>query len=100
MARERLQKIIARSGLASRRKAERLIRDGLVTVNGRRASIGDQADATRDAIRVAGKLIPAPVRSIYLLLNKPAGYITSRSDEVGRSTVLPPMAGTQTVLSG
>jgi pseudouridine synthase len=88
MAKERLQKIIARSGLASRRKAEGLIRDGRVTVSGRRASVGDRADPARDSIRIDGKPIPAPVRSAYLLLNKPAGYITSRSDDIGRPTVL------------
>jgi len=88
MAKERLQKIIARSGRASRRKAEELIRSGLVSVNGRRASIGDQADAAVDSIRVDGKPIPAPARPAYLLLNKPPGYITTLSDEAGRATVL------------
>ena len=87
MARDRLQKIIARSGLVSRRKAEELIRRGVVTVNGHGATIGDKADPAVDAIRVDGKPISAPVRMIYLLLNKPTGYITSRADEVGRPTV-------------
>lgn len=88
MGRERLQKIIARTGRASRRKAEELIRSGQVTVNGRKAGLGDQADPTVDAIRVGGKPLPAPATPTHLLLNKPAGYITSVSDDVGRPTVL------------
>ena len=61
---------------------------GRVTVNGRVATIGESADPAIDAIRVDGRALPAPARSIYLLLNKPEGYITTKSDERGRQTVL------------
>lgn len=87
MPTERLQKLIARAGLASRRGAEELIRRGRVTVNGSVATLGDQADPEEDAIRVEGKPLPAPARPIYLLLNKPDGIITTRRDPAGRRTV-------------
>lgn len=87
MATERLQKLIARAGLASRRGAEDLIRRGLVTVNGSVATLGDQADPDEDAIRVEGRPLPAPAHPIYLLLNKPDGVITTRQDPEGRQTV-------------
>ncbi len=87
MARERLNKLIARSGLASRRGAEDLIRSGDVTVNGRVAGLGDKADPERDAIRVRGRALQPAVRPVFLLLNKPDGCMTTRSDEAGRSTV-------------
>ena len=88
MSRVRLQKVLARAGVASRRGAEELIAAGRVTVNGRVATIGESADPATDAIRVDGRALPAPARSIYLLLNKPEGYITTKSDERGRRTVL------------
>ncbi len=87
MALERLQKILSRSGVASRRKAEEFIRAGRVTVNGTKVTLGDRADVERDAIRVDGKALPAPARPLYLLLNKLPGHITSRHDERGRPTV-------------
>lgn len=84
---ERIQKIIAASGLCSRRRAEELIESGAVTVNGRPCSIGDKADAARDVIAVNGKPIAAvPTVKRYIMLNKPRGYITSMSDERGRKT--------------
>jgi len=89
MPAERLQKIIAAAGIASRRKAEELITRGLVSVNGQVVTeLGSKADATRDHIKVGGKLIGAPERPVYLLLHKPKGYVTTASDPEGRPTVL------------
>jgi len=85
---ERLQKILARAGIAARRKAEQLVREGRVTVNGRVAEIGDKADVGRDAIKVDGKRIEAAAEARYLLLNKPKGVLTAVSDASGRRTVL------------
>jgi 23S rRNA pseudouridine2605 synthase len=85
---ERLQKIISRAGLASRRGAEELIRQGKVTVNGRVAELGTKADAANDAILVAGKRLQLPSKPLYFLLNKPPGCVTSTSDPEGRTTVL------------
>jgi 23S rRNA pseudouridine2605 synthase len=85
---ERLQKILARAGVASRRKAEELIREGLVTVNGKIAEIGEKADPARDAIKVDGKRIQPIQEHRYLLLNKPKGYMSTLSDPEGRPTVL------------
>ena len=85
MEKVRLQKIIADSGLCSRRKAEELIAGGAVTVNGRPCSLGDKADPRSDIIAVNGKRIgSAPREKRYIMLNKPRGYITSVSDEQGR----------------
>ena len=81
---ERLQKIIASRGLCSRRRAEELIVAGQVTVNGVTASLGESADPERDEIRVEGKLLPNPEKKVYLMLNKPRGYVTTLSDEKGR----------------
>ena len=81
---ERLQKIIASRGLCSRRRAEELIAAGQVTVNGVTASLGESADPERDEIRVEGKLLPNPEKKVYLMLNKPRGYVTTLSDEKGR----------------
>jgi 23S rRNA pseudouridine2605 synthase len=86
---ERLQKIIAAAGIASRRKAEELIGQGRVSVNGRTVSeLGSKADPERDSIKVDGKLLRGPERHIYLLLNKPRGYVTTVSDPEGRPTVM------------
>ena len=81
---ERLQKILSARGVASRRKAEEMIQNGLVTVNGTVAALGDSADPDTDEILVAGKLLPQQEKYIYLLLNKPRGYVTTLSDEKGR----------------
>ena len=83
---ERIQKIIAASGVCSRRKAEELITKGQVTVNGVRASLGDKADAENDVIEVSGRVISGGER-YYIMLNKPRGYITSLDDEHDRKTV-------------
>ena len=87
---ERLQKIIARAGLASRRKAEELILAGRVRVNGRVVTaLGTKADAEQDSIKVNGKRIHAlGGPKLYLMLNKPKGYISSTADPEGRRTVM------------
>lgn len=85
---ERLQKIIAAAGIASRRKAEELITSGMVTVNGQVITqLGSKADPERDHIKVDGKLLRAE-RKLYLLVNKPKGYVSTVSDPEGRPTVL------------
>ncbi|HEV2963201.1 MAG TPA: pseudouridine synthase [Candidatus Angelobacter sp.] len=86
---ERLQKIIAAAGVTSRRKAEELITQGRVTVNGQTVSeLGSKANLDRDHIKVDGKLLRSPERHIYLLLNKPKGYVTTVTDPEGRPTVM------------
>ena len=84
---ERLQKIISAAGICSRRAAEELISAGRVTVNGTRAEMGQRADAEADDIRVDGKRIGGAKKHVYLLMNKPRGYVTTLSDEMGRKTV-------------
>jgi 23S rRNA pseudouridine2605 synthase len=84
---ERLQKIISKCGIASRRKAEEMILEGLVTVNGRTAEIGMKADLDRDHIKVKGKLISNIEYKAYMLFNKPVQCITAMSDDEGRPTV-------------
>lgn len=82
--RQRLQKILSARGVASRRRAEEMIQNGQVTVNGIAASLGDSADPETDEIRVNGQLLPGGQQSVYILLNKPRGYVTTLSDEKGR----------------
>lgn len=84
---QRLQKIISDYGIASRRAAEKLISNGRVKVNGRTAELGDSADPDRDIIEVEGKLIDTRPRRVYIMLNKPRGYVTTMRDEKGRRTV-------------
>ena len=89
MPAERLQKIIAAAGIASRRKAEELITGGLVSVNGQIVTeLGTKADPETDHIKVAGKPLRGPERHVYLLLHKPKGYVTTVTDPEGRPTVL------------
>lgn len=85
----RLQKIIADAGIASRRKAEELIERGAVTVNGRRAGLGDKADPAKDKIVVAGReiVIRKNSKKYYIMLHKPRGFITTMNDEAGRKCV-------------
>lgn len=85
----RLQKIIADAGIASRRKAEELISSGAVTVNGKRAKLGDKADPYKEKITVAGREITLrrDARKYYIMLHKPRGFITTMSDEGGRKCV-------------
>ena len=86
---ERLQKLLSRAGVASRRASEKLVLEGRVTVNGATLrELGTKADAARDDIRVDGRRIRLPARHRYLLLNKPRGYVTTRSDPQNRPTVL------------
>ncbi len=85
---ERLQKILARAGVAARRKAEDLMREGRVTVNGRVAVLGEKADPATDTIKVDEKRIQCATSHRYLLLNKPRGYLTAVEDDKGRPTVM------------
>lgn len=85
---ERVQKLLARAGVASRRESEKLITEGKVTINGQLAELGSQADPDVDDIRVGGRRIRMPERKHYLMLHKPTGYISSRSDPDGRPTVM------------
>ena len=80
---ERLQKILSARGICSRRKAEELIQNGLVTVNAVVAALGDTADADVDVIEVMGKPLPKQEGYVYILLNKPRGYVTTLSDDKG-----------------
>ena len=94
MSSERLQKIIAAAGIASRRKAEQLIAGGLVSVNGQVVTeLGSKADAERDHIRVSGKLLHCAQKNVYLLMNKPKGYITAVTDPERRPTVMDLLRG-------
>jgi 23S rRNA pseudouridine2605 synthase len=97
MTRERLQKVIAASGLASRRKAEELIAAGEVTVNGQVATLGDSADSETDSITVSGRPVLRPTRHRYVALNKPSGYVTSTRSTHGERTVLELVAVDQRV---
>lgn len=87
MALLRIQKILADRGVASRRKAEELIEQGAVRVNGHPVRLGDKADDRKDIITVRGKRIGATEEPLYLMLHKPRGYVTTMSDEKGRKCV-------------
>src|SRR4030043_1421130 len=84
---KRLQKIFSEMGIASRRKAEELITEGRVTVNGRIATIGTKADPVKDHIKVDGKLLIRPEPKVYIMFNKPKNVVTSLHDPEGRPTV-------------
>jgi len=84
---ERIQKIISASGLLSRRAAEEAITAGRVSVNGVKAQLGDKADASTVRILVDGKPLPCSDKKVYVMLNKPKGYVTTMSDEKGRKNV-------------
>ncbi len=84
---KRLQKILAEIGIASRRKAEEMIIEGRVSVNGKVATIGMKADLNRDHIKLNGKLLIRPEPKVYLIVNKPKGVVTSLSDPEGRPTI-------------
>jgi 23S rRNA pseudouridine2605 synthase len=84
---ERVQKFLSEAGVASRRKAEEFIKSGQVSINGRKAKLGDKVDPAKDEVKVYGKIITARNTKIYLALNKPKGYVVSKRDPQGRKTV-------------
>ena len=84
---ERIQKIMASRGIASRRASEELILQGRVTCNGQVCGLGDRADPEKDTILVDGRPLPSTPDAIYILLHKPRGYVTTLSDEKGRKNV-------------
>ena len=84
---ERLQKIIANRGVASRRAAEKMILEGRVSCNGVICMLGDSADTEHDLICLDGKPLPVQSEHVYIMLNKPRGYVTTMSDEKGRKDV-------------
>jgi len=97
MAEERLQKIIAAAGITSRRKAEELIQEGRVMVNGAVVTeLGSKADIERDHIKVDGKLLHATSQHVYLALNKPRNYVTTVHDPERRPTVMDLIKGVKT----
>lgn len=83
---ERLQKILSTYGIASRRAAEKLLREGRITVNGLPAVLGQSADSETDDIRVDGRPLPKKAETVCIMLYKPRGYVTTLSDELGRRT--------------
>ena len=84
---ERIQKLISAAGLMSRRAAETLIADGRVKINGHTAAVGEKADPVTDTILVDGKPLPESGNKVYIMLNKPRGYVTTMSDEKGRKCI-------------
>ena len=83
----RIQRALARAGVLSRRKAEELVANGRVTINGMLAQVGQSVDPERDVIKVDGERIGSPSPMEWFVLHKPAGVITSRHDPEGRTTV-------------
>lgn len=84
---ERIQKILSARGVASRRKAEEWVTAGRILLNGRVAQLGDSADPELDEILLDGKPLPEKQKSVYIMLYKPRGYVTTLSDEKGRPNV-------------
>ena len=93
---ERLQKILSAAGVCSRRAAEGYLTAGRITVNGETARLGQQADPETDDIRVDGVPLGREPETVYLMLNKPRGYVTTVSDEQGRKTVMDLLTGIHT----
>lgn len=84
---QRLQKILSDRGVASRRASEEIIKAGRITVNGHVAALGDSADPETDEILLDGLFLPDRQKTVYIMLNKPRGFVTTLSDEKGRKTV-------------
>lgn len=84
---ERIQKILSQRGVASRRQAEQMILDGRISCNGAVCALGDVADADADTLLLDGKPLPSKGKSVYIMLNKPKGYVTTLSDEKNRKNV-------------
>ena len=84
----RLQKILSETGVASRRQAEELIREGRITVNGRLARIGDKVDPSKDHIKVDDRLVASPAAKAYLMMHKPKHVVTTAEDPEGRAVVM------------
>ena len=93
---ERLQKILSAAGVCSRRAAEGYLTAGRITVNGETVQLGQQADPETDDIRVDGVPLGREPEAVYLMLNKPRGYVTTVSDEQGRKTVMDLLTGVHT----
>ena len=87
MEKIRIQKALSECGIASRRKAEELIKQNLVSVNGKTAKIGDKVDLSRDKISVDGKLVACEVKKYYIMLHQPRGFVSTMSDELSRKCV-------------
>ena len=85
---ERLQKVLARVGVASRRGVEEMIVQGRIRVNGKNAILGQRVDPEKDEVEVDGSRLPLKTDLVYYLVNKPSGVVTSADDELGRTTVL------------
>lgn len=93
----RLQKFMASSGVASRRASEKLIEEGRVKVNGTVVTqLGTSVDPSKDQVEVDGQLIQAVTEMVYILLNKPPGFVTTAKDQFGRKTVLDLLKGLET----
>lgn len=87
MEKVRIQKVLSEYGFASRRKAEKMIEDGLVYINGKKANIGDKIVPNKDKISIDGKLIDCNQKKYYIMLHKPRGFISTTHDELGRKCV-------------
>jgi len=88
MVEERIQKVLARVGVGSRRAVEKMIESGRIAVNGKTATLGDKIDADKDQVELDGSLVPLAENLVHYLLNKPAGVVATAADPEGRPTVV------------